>query len=49
MIEIVKSSAAIFRDTQLRLERYSELGRRAQATTEAVRGTFVDGDLALHE
>ena len=49
MIEIVKSSAAIFRDTQLRLERYSELGRSAQATTEAVRSTFVDGDLALHE
>jgi hypothetical protein len=49
MIEIVKSSAAIFRDTQQRLERYSELGRRAQATTEEVRSTFVDGDIALHE
>ena len=49
MIAIVKSSAAIYRDTQLRLERYSELGRRAQAANAEVKSTFVDGDVALHE
>ena len=49
MIEIIKSSATIFRDTQQRLERYSELGRRAQVTNAEVREVFVDGDIALHE
>jgi PAS domain S-box-containing protein len=49
MIVIVKSSAAIYRDTQLRLERYSELGRRAQAANAEVKSTFVDGEIALHE
>ena len=49
MIAIVKSSAGIYRETQLRLGRYSELGRLAQATNAEVKSSFVDGDVALHE
>ena len=49
MIGFIKSSAAIFRGTQQRLERYSELGRRAQAANAEVRSAFVDGNVALRE
>jgi hypothetical protein len=51
MIEIVKSSAAIFRDTQLRLERYSELGEddRQQAMQLGAAGYYVKANLSLRE
>lgn len=49
MIQIIKSSVAIYRETQQRLGRYSELGRRAQEANAVINATFADGSIEAHE
>ena len=46
MIATVKSSVGIFRGTQQRLERYGEIGRRAQSANAAVKSAFANDDVA---
>jgi PAS domain S-box-containing protein len=48
MIETIKSSVGIYRDTQQRLGRYSELGRRAQVANAVIDEAFADDRLDQH-
>jgi PAS domain S-box-containing protein len=49
MIQIIKSSVGIYRETQERLGRYSELGRCAQAANAVINEAFADGAIEGRE
>jgi PAS domain S-box-containing protein len=49
LIDIVKASTAVHRTTQVRLDRYSEIGRRAQVANGPVNDVFAGGAVDVHE